>query len=129
MTRPQWGRVAVPAAPMPGSDGLGYECEGTRTLLPWAEVEHVFAAEVGEPEGVRTIVFDLLTPEDDGFRVLRLDAEPGEEAMHLARAIQQRSGPSCQSASLKSVATDGIPSRWFPDLRSFEEDALSEVEG
>jgi hypothetical protein len=107
-------RVTVASRPLPGPEGLGYESAGTRGLLLWSRVAHVIAAEVGEPEG-------------DSWRVLRLDAEPGEEAMQLAQEIQRHTNPTSQAASLKSVATDGIPTRWFPDLVSFEEDALSEI--
>ena len=120
-------RVTLASRPDPGPEGLGYEAAGAGGLLLWSRVSHVIAAEVGEPEGVRAIVFDLLCEEDEGWRVLRLDAEPGEEAMELAQAIQRHTPPGSQAASLKSVATDGIPTRWFPDLVSFEEAALSEI--
>lgn len=120
-------RVTVARCPRPGPEGLGYESAGASGLLLWGRVSHVIAAEVGEPEGVRAIVFDLLCPEGESWQALRLDAEPGEEAMQLALSIQQHTLPASQTASLKSVATDGIPTRWFPDLVSFEEDALSEI--
>ena len=120
-------RVTLATRPDPGPEGLGYESAGSGGLLPWSRVAHVISAEVGEPEGVRTIVFDLLCEEGEGWRVLRLDAEPGEEAMSLAQEIQRHTPPRSQAASLKSVATDGIPTRWFPDLVSFEEAALSEI--
>ena len=90
-------RVTVASRPRPGAEGLGYESGGTRGVLPWSRVAHVLAAEVGEPEGVRAIVFDLLWPEGEGWRVLRLDAEPGEEAMQLAQAIQRHSDPASQA--------------------------------
>ena len=117
-------RVTVASRPLPGPEGLGYESAGTRGLLLWSRVAHVIAAEVGEPEGVRAIVFDLLSPEGDSWRVLRLDAEPGEEAMQLAQEIQRHTNPTSQAASLKSVATDGIPSRWYPDVDVFEQAVL-----
>lgn len=120
-------RVTVGNRPEPGPQSLAYEWEGSRRLLPWSSISHVMAAEVGEPEGVRTIVFDLLCPEGDCWQVLRLDAEPGDEAMDLAVAIAVQTPPSSQSASLKSIAADGLPTLWFPDLVSFEEATLSDI--
>lgn len=120
-------RVTLANRPAPHKEGLAYESGGGRGLLPWSTITHVIAAEVGEPEGVRTIVFDLLCPEGGSWRVLRLDAEPGEEAIQLAKAIQEYARPDQPCASLKSVATDGLPTRWFPDLASFEEAALSDM--
>ena len=86
------------------------------------------AAEIGEPEGVRTIVFDLVTCHaDDGWLVRRLDAEPGENAIALARLVERGLGAGRKVSSIKSLASDGIPARWYPDLRSFEADALAEL--
>ena len=46
---------------------------------------HALAAEVGEPEGVRTVVFDLLVERKaTGCVVCRFDADPGPEAKALA---------------------------------------------
>src|SRR5258705_10142743 len=52
-----------------------------RELLRWRDVIGAVAAEVGEPEGVRTIVFDLLARASRGARVaVRLRAHPGAPA-------------------------------------------------
>lgn len=120
-------RVTLARYPEPGPEGLAYELRDGHALLGWDALAHVIAAEIGEPEGVRTIVFDLVARRDEGWEVLRLDAEPGQEATDLAQAIEHHAEPATQSASLKSIATDGIPSLWFPDLASFEEDTLAQL--
>ncbi len=109
--------------------GVAHREADRRTLLPWSRVEHAIAAEVGEPQGVRTIVFDLVVRESDHWLAYRLDAEPGEHAMNLARGVQRSLRAGCSSASLKSLATDGIPSRWYPDLDGFEEATIRLLEG
>jgi hypothetical protein len=95
--------------------------EGER-MLRWDEVRFAVAAEVGEPEGVRTVVFDLVLGREHGeWRVVRLDAEPGPVAEEIARAIDAGVGPRRRGPSIKSLATDGVPSWWYADLESFEE--------
>jgi hypothetical protein len=49
--------------------------------------------------------------------------------MELARTLNERLGPERSTASIKSVATDGIASRWYPDLESFELDAIHSLKG
>jgi hypothetical protein len=113
-------REAVPTA-----DGVEFADDGGTSILLWSEIEIALTAEVGEPEGVRTIVFDLIVARDDqSFQVRRMDAEPGEDAMELARVLNEHLGPDRTTASIKSVATDGIASRWYPDLDSLELDAI-----
>lgn len=98
---------------------------GSEFLIPWSHVRRALAAEVGEPEGVRTIVFDLALSVEAGVcQVVRFDAEPGDEAMRVARVIGESLGPDRATPSLKSVATDGVASRWYPDIASFELEAL-----
>lgn len=109
--------------------GVTHREAGRRTLLPWSRVEHAIAAEVGEPEGVRTTVFDLVVRESGGWLAYRLDAEPGEDAMNLAEGIARSLRAGCSSTSLKSLATDGIPTRWYPDLDGFEQEAIRLLEG
>jgi hypothetical protein len=122
-------RVCILHAPAAGALGVAHEEDGLPALLPWSRVKRAIAAEVGEPEGVRTIVFDLVVEDRGGFCVYRLDAEPGEEAMNLARAIDRALDSDRRCPTIKSVATDGIPAAWHPDLRSFEEKALELIEG
>ena len=111
--------------PRIGPRGVRHRAAGASSLLRWEVVRHAIAAEIGEPEGVRTIVFDLIAEVATGSLIAhRMDAEPGEEAMETARALTHRLAPEICGACLKSLAADGIPSRWYPDLESFEDDAV-----
>ncbi len=123
-------RVTLLDEAAPTALGIEYAGEGERALLRWSEIELALTAEVGEPEGVRTIVFDLIVASDDEiYQIRRMDAEPGEDAMELARILGDRLGPDRTTASIKSVATDGIASRWYPDIDSFELDAMHSLKG
>lgn len=109
-------------------DGAIYhEASGVRERLDLSRVQHAVAAEVGEPEGIRTVVFDLLL-DGPGGRVWRLDADPLVGAMELARAIERSIGKERCAASLLSLATDGLTTQSFPDLHSYEEEVLSSLE-
>jgi hypothetical protein len=121
-------RVRVLVCPDVEAAGIGHGPPASRELLRWAEIRQVVVAEVGEPEGVRTVVFDLVTGAPGARAVMRLDADPGEAAMALARGLEAGLGPARTPAALKSLAADGLATSWFPDLRSFEEDALGELE-
>lgn len=108
--------------------GVCHEVDGAIELLPWYRVVWVIAAEIGEPQGVRTIVFDLLIEEPNGaVHIQRLDADPGSDAFELARGVARGVHKNRMSPSLKSLATDGLPARWYPDLQSFEEEAIGEL--
>jgi len=115
-------------APRLGRTGVEHGPAELRRVLAWGEVTTALAAEVGEPQGVRTIVFDLVVAEADGPVALRLDAEPGDEATAIARLLTAALGERARP-SLKSLAADGVPTRWFPDLASFEEAAAEEARG
>ncbi|HYB12265.1 MAG TPA: hypothetical protein VEG67_02270 [Myxococcota bacterium] len=106
----------------PTERGVVYRRGEDRFLLAWSRVEHALGAEVGEPEGVRTIVFDLAL-EVSGAEcvVCRLDAEPGDEAVAVARAIQLGIGRERCSASLRAVAAEGLPTRCYSDLETLSE--------
>lgn len=129
------GRPAAPGYPArllerpeATAEGICHKLGGETVLLAWSAVHWAIAAEVGEPEGVRTIVFDLLTGDPGtGFQILRLDADPGCDAMDLARLVGDGVGAGRKLASIRCLATDGIPARWYPDLGSFEEEALAEL--
>ena len=122
--------VRVLERPSLEARGVAHGPDAARELLAWDAVERVLVAEVGEPEGVRTIVCDLVARGADGrLAIGRLDADPGEPAIALARALARGIGSARAPAALKSLAADGLATLWFPDLRSFEEEALAEVEG
>jgi len=108
--------------------GLLHRTGGVEKRLPWDEIWFAVAAEVGEPEGVRTIVFDLVVGCDErGWRALRLDAEPGPFAEEVARAIHLRVPRARCGPSIRSLANDGVPSQWFADLEGFEEAVAAAV--
>ena len=113
--------------PLLSGVGIEHGPEQSRELLRWRDVLGAVAAEVGEPEGVRTIVFDLLAQSNRGARVaLRLDAEPGEAATQVAHLIAAALGDRARS-SIKSLAVDGVATLWFPDLASFEREASGQL--
>ena len=114
------------ARPAPG--GILHGAGDDLRLLRWEEVWFAVAAEVGEPEGVRTIVFDLVLGRDaEGWRAARLDADPGPGAEEIARAIHSGVGPRQRGPSLKSLASDGVPSWWYADLEGFEEAVVAAI--
>ena len=120
---------------VPMEDGIAHTVDGELLLLTWDRVQRALTAEIGEPEGVRTIVFDLIisgtdaeSPSDTGYDVRRFNADPGEDAMELARVLDDRLEPEVATASIKSVATDGIASRWYPDIEAFELDTVLSIE-
>lgn len=106
-----------------------WHCEGAaQRLLGWGEVDWALAAEVGEPQGVRTIVFDLVVGRSAGsFAVCRFDAEPAEDAVAAARVIAGALPAERLAASIKSLAADGLTCSWYPDLESLEEAALASL--
>jgi hypothetical protein len=109
-------------------EGIHHRAGGEPCLLRWDEVWFAVAAEVGEPEGVRTVVFDLVLGCDaQGWRAARLDAEPGTDAEEIARAIHSGVGPRQRGPSIKSLAGDGVPSWWYADLEGFEEAVLAAI--
>jgi hypothetical protein len=115
-------RVELLSEVRPTEAGIVHRRGGEIRLLEWSRVAHAVAAEVGEPQGVRTIVFDL-TLETDGEAcvVFRFDADPSGDAREIARAIAASLPPERTGGSVKSIASDGVASRWYPDLESFEE--------
>jgi hypothetical protein len=126
-SRPAVYRLQLLEEPRVSGAGIEHGPERGRELLRWRDVLGAVAAEVGEPQGVRTIVFDLLAQASRGERVaLRLDVEPGEPAAALAQVISAALGERAR-ASIKSLAAGGIATLWFPDLASFEEVASGEL--
>lgn len=109
-------------------EGVAHRENGELCLLAWSRVRRALAAEVGEPEGVRTVVFDLVVALDDqGCDVYRFDCDPYADAMRAARAIEGGVGAERTAASIKSMASDGTSTRWYPDLGSLAEEAWAEL--
>jgi hypothetical protein len=126
-------RVRLLENPSLRESGIAYGDPAQPALVEWSEIHWALAAEVGEPEGVRAIIFDLVvdrTPGPDGsaFEILRLDAEPGEDAMEWAAAIERALAPDLSAPSIKSLAAEGSPSRWYQDLEEFEAAALESLD-
>jgi len=115
-------RVLVPSEPEFCPRGVLFRCTGRPYLLVWERVCNVLAAEVGEPEGVRATIFDLMSALESGeLGVCRISAEPGESARVWAHTLLVALGKQRCSASLCAVAERGFASRCYPDLASFEE--------
>jgi len=110
--------VDLLAQAVPGERGLVYRDEGGERILTWDRIHRALAAEVGEPQGVRTIVFDLVVETGPPVRLCRFDSDPIEGAQEVARALVEYLGPERATGSIKSIASDGLPTRWFPDLES-----------
>ena len=111
-----------------GLDGIVFrEGPGHRTL-PWSRILHALAAYVGEPEGVCTIVFDLVIERKQAeCLVCRFDADPGEPARTVARALLDGLGRARCSRSLADLAAEGVPTRSYADLDSLAEASLEEL--
>jgi hypothetical protein len=121
-------RVHLLPGAKPTERGVLYRRGSARFLLAWGRVAYAFAAEVGEPEGVRAIAFDLAVEVSGPICVAcRMEAEPGEDAMRVARAIQLGVGPELCNPCIKSLAADGAPSLSFPDTETFGEAVLESV--
>jgi hypothetical protein len=112
----------------PTERGLLYRRGEQHFVLEWARVRRALCAEVGEPEGVRTIVFDLVVGiEGEECVACRFDADPGEDTHALARAVEIGVGPGRCDPSLRAAAVDGFATRSHPDLEAFEDAALEAI--
>jgi hypothetical protein len=115
-------RVYLLADAKPTERGIVYRRGEQRFLLAWGRLGRGFCAEVGEPQGVCTIVFDLVAEIVAGECVVfRFDAEPGHHAHAVGCAIEIGIGHDRCDSSLRAVATDGYATRNYPDLDTFEE--------
>jgi len=126
-------RVQLLANPQLCEGGIRHGDPADPGLVEWASIRWALAAEIGEPEGVRTIIFDLVVDRVPGaganaFEIRRLGAEPGEEAMEWASAIDRALAPQCSAPSIKSLAAEGTPSRWYQNLEEFESAALESLD-
>ena len=109
-------------------DGIAFREGAEPRHLRWDRVLTALAAHVGEPEGVSTVVFDLVVERKDAeCLVCRFDADPGEAAQGTARALLDALGRERCSRSLAELATDGIPGRSYADLESLAAGSLQEL--
>jgi hypothetical protein len=121
-------RLLADARPAP--EGLVHRTVDGEQRVDWGEVQYALAAEIGEPQGIRTIVFDLVVfGGDDSWTVLRFDEEPGEDAQAVAQVLAAAIPTERLGAAVKSLASESVVAEWFPDLPSFEETALAILAG
>jgi hypothetical protein len=116
-------RVHLLQRAKPTDRGVLYQRGEAQFLLAWGRVKRAFAALVGEPDGVHTIVLDLAV-EVSGPEcvVCRLEVAPGDEAMRAARAVELGVAPEAVTPSLESLAAEGVARTAYADL-----DALAEA--
>jgi len=96
-----------------GSQGVGF--------VSWEFVQRAFAAEVGEPEGVRAVVFDLVVGAPDRpTRLFRFCRDPHDGAVSLARSLVSAVGGRC-SKRLRDFAREGQLGLSVPDLAALDE--------
>ncbi len=126
-------RVQLLVNPKLCERGIAHGDPANPSVVEWALIRWALAAEIGEPEGVRTIIFDLVVervsgPDGSAFEVRRLDAEPGEEAMKWASTIERALAPALSAPSIKSLAAEGTPSCRYQNLEEFESAALESLD-
>jgi hypothetical protein len=121
--------VRLLADPQPTPEGLVHRTARGVERVPWPRVAYALAAEVGEPQGIRTIVFDLVIGREEGrWTVLRFDEEPGEDAEAFAQVLAGALRPERLGAAVKSLASESVVAEWFPDVPTFEETSLALLE-
>lgn len=109
-------------------DGVRFREGGEPRLLGWERVLTALAAQVGEPEGVSTVVFDLVVERKDAeCLVRRFDADPGDAAQSVARALVAALGRERCTRSLVELAAEGVPSRFYSDLEGLASGALADL--
>ncbi len=104
-----------------GARSLEIEWEGDRHEIGWDAVEYAYAAEVGEPEGIRAVVFDLLWPSGPSGGggdavILRFSVDPCDGPKQPAQRIVETLGESRCSNSLQSLSRDGRATDCFSHL-------------
>jgi len=125
------GRYRVEVLPWAeiGPDGVAFREAGESRSLPWRRVLHALAAHVGEPEGVSTVVFDLVVErKETECLVFRFDADPGESAQAVAQTLIEQLGRERCSRSLRELAAEGVPTRMYADLETLAAGSLEDLE-
>jgi hypothetical protein len=109
-------------------EGVAFREGAATKLLRWDRVLHALAAHVGEPEGVSTVVFDLVVERKEAdCLVRRFDADPGEAAQTVARALVEALGRGRCSRSLIELANEGIAARSYSDLAGLAAGSLEDL--
>jgi hypothetical protein len=118
--------VRLLADAQPAPEGLVHLTADGVQHVGWGDVQYVLAAEIGEPQGIRTILFDLVLAGRDGcWSVLRFDEEPGEDAEAVAEILAAAIPTDRLGAAVKSLASESVVAEWFPDVPTFEVTALA----
>lgn len=121
-------RVEVLAWAEVGDEGIRFREGGEPRVLPWSRVLSALASHVGEPEGVSTVVFDLVVErKDTDVLVCRFDADPGDAATEVARLVLAQLGRDRCSRSLCDLAAEGVPSRSYEDLEALAAGSLEDL--
>jgi hypothetical protein len=106
---------------------LSIEWEGDRYEVDWTEIEKALAAEVGEPEGIRAVIFDLVWPgAPPGAAILRFSVDPCDGPKRPAQLLVAALGEARCSGSLLGLAREGRPTDRFSHLDQID-DALAEA--
>jgi hypothetical protein len=121
-------RVEVLAWAEVAAEGVRFRAGAEPRVLGWDRVLHALAAHIGEPEGVSTVVFDLVVERKEAdCLVCRFDADPGEAAQSVAKTLAAQLGrPRC-SRSLLELAAEGVPGRSYADLDALAAGSLEEL--
>ena len=114
--------------------GVVFDFEGATHRVPWAQLVAGFASQVGEPDGVRTIVFDLAccrfafdSEADPEPALLRFSIDPCEEPRGAAQRIVDMLGKAACSSSLHALAREGATTESHVDLQSLDEALFSSL--
>lgn len=109
-------------------DGIAFRSGVETQVLRWDRVLHALAAQVGEPEGVSTVVFDLVVERKEAeCLVRRFDADLGDTARDAARQLVQALGREHCSRSLLALADEGVPAHSYEDLESLAAGSLEDL--
>lgn len=108
-------------------DGVEGIAEGAVTI-PWSTLSRAFVAEVGEPEGVRAVVFDLAQAgADPGPTLWRFGIDPYDAPKLIAQWIVEALGSSRCSLSLLTLAKEGVPTQFYTHLVDWDDLVLAEL--
>jgi hypothetical protein len=111
-----------------GPDGVAFREGSEARQLPWSRVLHALAAQVGEAEGVSTVVFDLVVErKETECLASRFDADPGQPAQDVAQVLVARLGRERCSRSLLALAAEGVPTRAYADLATLAAGSLEDL--